>query len=313
MKILRKLCKLSLCAKSFPAGSLHAGIALVVTILLLTDSAKGQTSAARPPTKPTSKLTTNKRSFEIPFSIDASDQNIVEVVLHESQNGGRNWREYATKNPAAAKFQFECSQDGEYWFALQTTNRNGQKSPASRFRPELRIIVDTQQPLFEFEVRPDAAGRLVAQWTASDPNLDPNSLEISYQSQSMSTSPNATWIQVPTASPRTVQQGLYQDQLAWWPKTASRSIQVRALIRDHAGNATAVMRQTVVPQVAQQSVPVTVPKVAGTPPPTPAASSAVSNSLGARASSIKTNLNNKIKRVVGYQPLAFRPRCLICL
>ena len=44
------------------------------------------------------------------------------------------------------------------------------------------LQLDTVKPTMEFQVRPDAAGRIVGSWNALDQNIDPWSMVIQYRS-----------------------------------------------------------------------------------------------------------------------------------
>ncbi|MGI9515665.1 MAG: hypothetical protein ACR2NP_01355 [Pirellulaceae bacterium] len=201
-----------------------------------------------PPERPEEIIATGQQSFEIPFSVNAAQSGIVEVLLHQSNDRGQTWQEHSRRSPEAGAFKFASSQDGEFWFAIQTVDRDGRKLPsAQRFQPELRIAIDTQRPTFEFQIRPDSAGRIVGTWQASDPNIDPCSLEIEYRAE---TAGDDKWITVPTQCGRVPPAGVYRDELAWWPRISARNLVVRARIQDRAGNSAEVQRQIMVPLVA---------------------------------------------------------------
>ncbi len=204
-----------------------------------------QTTSPQPSVK---LVATGQQSFDIPFSIDTAQQGIVEVLLHESRDRGQTWQEHSRRSPDAGSFHFAASQDGEIWFAIQTVDRDGRRLPATQtLQPELRIAIDTQRPAFDFQVRPDSAGRIVGIWQASDPNIDPCSLEIQYRAESVS---DDKWVNVPTQCRRVPPAGIYRDELAWWPQVPARNLVVRARIQDHAGNSTEVERRITVPLVA---------------------------------------------------------------
>ncbi len=250
MNTLRKLCNPPLLAGL---------VAAILTSGLVPDTTRGQSPeppvATQLPQRPPTRFDTRQRSFDIPFSAGSRNFKIVEVVLFVSTDQGQTWRQYAKQNPANGQFRFVCDRDGDYCFALQTIDRDGQRRPVQPQRPELKIVVDTEQPDLQFQVRSDAAGRIVGQWTAVDPNLDPSTLSIAYQAVTSEPSTDAAWIPVPVSSVAST-KGAFQSQLAWWPQSPTSEIRVRAGVQDRAGNVSTIVRQVTVtrPSAAAQSV-----------------------------------------------------------
>jgi hypothetical protein len=198
-------------------------------------------------------IATSQRSFEIPFTIGTASDDIVEVVLQMSTDRGRTWQEHSRRSPDSTAFPFSCREDQEIWFAIQTVDRNGQRRPAAAaLRPELRIAVDTRNPTLQFQVRPDAAGRVVGTWVAEDPHIDPCSMLIEYRS--VDASADDRWYQVPAQTCRTQVTGSFHDELAWWPEISASQLDIRATIKDLAGNPAVVARRIEVPQVAGQGI-----------------------------------------------------------
>lgn len=255
--MLRKICDYPLGA-GLAAAFKNAPWATYIFLLLLAfaaDTVLAQKSQGELATSPPQKLTTAQRSFQIPFTVGQDSNLVVEVTLFESRDFGKSWKKLATRSPGAGDFPFSCQQDGEFWFALQTTNRDGTKIPPTQLKPELRIVVDTKRPELQFDVRPDAAGRIVSHWIARDQNLDHQSLTIQYQSQTEAKLSPDKWTTIPTNTISGDDREHFQNQLAWWPQTADRSLRVRGLIRDYAGNQAAVVRQILAPQVAGTQLP----------------------------------------------------------
>ncbi len=231
-----------------PAWFASAGLALLLATCPWIDISVVSAfpvAAGQPP----KLLATSQKSFEIPFTIGIAQKDVVEVVLQMSTDRGMTWQEHSRRAPAAKSFPFSCRADQEFWFAIQTINRNGQRDPTPQaLKPELRIAVDTVRPKMEFQVRPDAAGRIVGIWTASDQNIDPCSMVIQYRNQNAAD--NEPWFKVPAQTCRTDVTTSYRDELAWWPQIAVRNLQVRAIIKDLAGNQISVDRSIEVPVVA---------------------------------------------------------------
>ncbi len=246
---------------------LMTGAILLVMISGYLPGSMAQGLTAGPPVKPPELVGTNQKSFEIPFSPGQAADSVVQVILYVSQDSGRTWQQHSVRPPAGSGFPFTATAEGEYWFAIQTVNRDGQRlPPANQLRPELRIAIDTSQPELEFDVRPDAAGRVVATIKASDRWISPRSLTIEYQAANA----NGPWTQVPAQSTRVPRGGVYFDELAWWPQNSGRDLVIRASIQDVAGNSVTVTRQMTLPLVAAGSNPATaapVPNATGPPDP----------------------------------------------
>ena len=74
-------------------------------------------------------LATNLRGFGVPFQINANDQSYIDVQLYLSEDKGRTWRFYDRQTTDKTEFPFRADEDGEYWFAIKTLNRNRQLIP----------------------------------------------------------------------------------------------------------------------------------------------------------------------------------------
>jgi len=194
--------------------------------------------------------------FAVPYQVNSNGNQIVEVQLFYSADGGRSWAMYSKRTPDRGQFVFDAGKEGEFWFGLKTIDRNQRVFPPGEVKPEIRIIVDYKKPQLNIDVQPDAAGRVVVSLKASDTNMDPSTLRILYhdsldQSQPWKDSGVRFGRNTNSAnfSPHTVHSSgtrVYQDQIAWWPKTQSTNIRVKVVIADRAGNTNEAVRQVVV-------------------------------------------------------------------
>lgn len=179
---------------------------------------------------------TSLRSFGIPFQINADNNAFIEVQLYLSRDLGSTWNFVGRQTTDKKDFPFKSPQDGEYWFSMKTLDRDRRLLPEGNPQPELKIIVDTVKPTLDFQVEADAAGRVVCRWTAKDKNLLPESLQIFYQN-AISSKSVSDWKRVPFNLNGIQRNGVYSDQIAWWPETKERQIRVVVEIKDIAGNA----------------------------------------------------------------------------
>ena len=206
----------------------------------------GQGSAPSVPT-----YTTRQTSFSIPFSVDRRVAQPVEVHLYMSTDGGTNWQLASRQPPSTRQFVFRARGDGEYLLASRTIDANQRAQPDGTLTPELRVIVDTAQPQIEFSARAGEGGDVITSWQTFDQNLDPSSLRVEYQDGF-----GQPWKPVAVKTPQdgAVRTSL-DGQMSWWPSTETPTINVRAEIRDRAGNLTVVNRRVLLPTVtARQNV-----------------------------------------------------------
>lgn len=202
-----------------------------------------------PPTTDPKRLTTNLRGFGVPFKIDANDGAFIEVQLYLSTDQGKSWRFYGRQNTNQEEFAFQAEEDGEYWFSLKTLNRDRQLLPSGDPQPELKIIVDSKKPVLDFRIQTDSAGRVICRWQAKDPNLLAGSLKMFYQ-PIQSNGTLKRWVRVPVELRGQVRNGVYSDQIGWWPETTESMVNVAVEIQDAAGNTTRVDRKVSLPKTA---------------------------------------------------------------
>lgn len=199
-------------------------------------------SASRASAQPSSQdaIVVRQTSFNIPFSVPATEARPVQIQLYVSADRGRNWRLYDQLPPDAGRFPFRAQADGEYWFALRTLDAQGRANPAGpMLQPGLRIMVDTREPELQFDATVGRAGEVTCTWRVSDPTLAPRSLKIEYQEVV-----DGPWKEM--AVQRDVPQpapNLLVGKTTWFPETTSRVIHVRAEVADRAGNKAAVTRR----------------------------------------------------------------------
>src|SRR5262249_32286638 len=129
------------------------------------------------------KSYTNKTTFRLPVSIDeATRASLQEVRLYVKKAPGE-WM-CATAAPASQRyFEYQVSQDGEYWVSVATVSRAGQISPpdVSREPPSLIVVVDTQLPEVEVRPLPVASGEVFLQCEIRDANPDPVACRLEYR------------------------------------------------------------------------------------------------------------------------------------
>lgn len=186
---------------------------------------------------------TRQNVFAIPFTVDRRIAHPVEVHLYVSTDQGGTWQLSARQPPAARQFTFRSRGDGEYWFASRTLDGAQQASSLGPLQAELRVVVDTVPPQLEFAVRTGDGGTVLADWQAADQNLLASSLKVEYQEDAAQ-----PWKPVAiTPTREDVVRTACQGQTSWDPQTRASTINVRAEVRDRAGNLTVVNRRLLLP------------------------------------------------------------------
>ena len=184
-----------------------------------------QTSAfGGPLPKPTY---TTKTRFRIPYKFDAAAlkrMNAREVQLHVSTDQGQTWEQAQVLPPDGSKFDYVCSGEGEYWFAIKYLDGQNQiHPPRGTQETGLIVIVDTTTPHLDLSLQQIAAGKLQARWRASDTHLDIDTLRLEYLAPG---SRDWTLLDVaPRARGETT-----------WNVTQTGIVSVRGSISDTAGN-----------------------------------------------------------------------------
>ena len=107
-----------------PAWFASAGLALLLATCPWADVSIASAFAVADG-QPPKLLATSQKSFEIPFTIGTNQKDVVEVVLQMSTDRGKTWQEHSRRAPSAKSFPFSCRADQEFWFAIQTIDRNG--------------------------------------------------------------------------------------------------------------------------------------------------------------------------------------------
>ncbi|NLX53996.1 MAG: hypothetical protein GXY58_02665 [Planctomycetaceae bacterium] len=200
-------------------------------------------SAAREAAYQLPLYATRQNVFAIPFTVDRRIVHPVEVQLYVSTDQGSTWQLSARQPPAARQFTFRSRGDGEYWFASRTLDGAQQASSHGPLQTELRVVVDTVPPQLEFAVRTGDGGTVLADWQAADQNLLASSLKIEYQEDAAQ-----PWKPVAiTPTREDVARTACQGQTSWDPQTRASAINVRAEVRDRAGNLTVVNRRLLLP------------------------------------------------------------------
>jgi hypothetical protein len=87
------------------------------------------------------------RVFSVIAAIEPENVNSLDRVrLYVSTDKGRTWQKAGEERAKETiVFSFTAPKDAEYWFAVQSVDKDGKTEPkgARKFRPQVRIILDT--------------------------------------------------------------------------------------------------------------------------------------------------------------------------
>ena len=179
-------------------------------------------------------IPTRQLAFTIPFTVTTprvAQEAAQEVRLLMSEDRGASWQVADRVKPDAGEFHFRATSDGEYWYRVQTVNQSGQITPESNVGQPLRVLVDTEQPKLSVTASRTPQGQVEIGLRAEDTNIDPTTLVLEFQPGQ-----RETWqpLAIDTSQLEQFSGGIQGSQKL--VLNGQEPIQVRATIRDRAGN-----------------------------------------------------------------------------
>jgi hypothetical protein len=196
--------------------------------------------------------TINKRTFKIPIEIKPEEQaKMRELLLFVSNDDGKTWNQSAKKLPSEQYFSFFAPADGVYWFTVAVVDLQGHQTPpdVNVVAPNQKILVDTTRPDVQIQSADRQGDEIVVNWAIQEEHPDLNTLKLEYRPTDAP--PTTFWTNVPLLPGLT-------GQAHFRPGTTG-AITLRMEMKDTANN-----------------VGSTIKDIAGTAPPAPAPTGAVS-------------------------------------
>lgn len=195
--------------------------------------ASGQERQDHSPTTTVPTRLTKQADFGIPFQLSKNPATRPsEVQLYVATAGGQDWKLYQRQRPDAQGFQFRATKDGEYWFAVRTADRNGKLIAHQGWQPEMKVIVDSQAPRLQLQLKSIGVGQWEATWKSEDPNLAPHTFQLDYQTTT------GTWQPITVERPAADEwRQEWIGSVNWTMNSPPQPLVVRARILDRAGNA----------------------------------------------------------------------------
>jgi hypothetical protein len=181
----------------------------------------------------TDRAFVNRTHVTLNYAIDdVGPAGVGEVEVWMTKDDGKTWQRLCTDPAHHNPVHIELPGDGVYGLSVVVSSGDGHKAPppATGDAPDCRVEVDTTKPLGQLlDVHPGTgsdSGIVLITWTASDKNLKPEPIDLSYAARA-----NGPW--------QPLAHGLKnQGSYRWTAPSELDSIYVRIEISDLAGNVT---------------------------------------------------------------------------
>lgn len=171
------------------------------------------------------------------WSTPAGSTESKAVWLYVSKDRGLGWTLVADGDSRLLSFNYRAEADGEYWFAVRTTENRQIKMPAtlpatSGLQPELKVIVDTAAPRVEsLTAQTVSANTLEVRWRIADANLGTQSCTIEAE-----VGASGQWQAVPLRDITQTGPGIWEGTASLVLSEGSAATAVRATVVDLADN-----------------------------------------------------------------------------
>ncbi len=180
-------------------------------------------------------IVTQQTTFAIPFTVPpAANPRLTpfQIALFYSRNRGDSWELYGQVAPEKGHFVFQADADGEYWFSIQSRDRDGNAWPRFTGVPGLRVRVDTTPPRVDVSARRGEGREVTARWRIDDANLRPGGVSAAYRFAG-----EGDWQDIALGSHHQSQSGeAALGEVTFWPDPDARTVEVRVEAVDLAGN-----------------------------------------------------------------------------
>lgn len=177
------------------------------------------------------RLTASKR-FSLEYDVEAvAPDNLADVELWGTNDGGRNWMKWGSDADRASPFDVEVGGETIYGFRIVIVAKNGvaSKPPQPGDPADVWVQVDATKPTCRLTQaaygQGERAGQLDLRWEAADPNLTDRCVTLQFADR-------------PDGPFTTIAANLPNNGQYWWqfdPRTP-RKLYLRLEVRDAAGN-----------------------------------------------------------------------------
>ena len=177
---------------------------------------------------------TNSSKFLLTYNVDAiAPQDIKEVGLWITADGGRSWRKWGIDSDHQSPFAVEVPQEGIYGFRIVVSSNEGLNSriPRAGDSADMWVRYDATRPSAKITSAPYGrgpnAGKLIINWQASDRQLMLRPITLSYSSR-----PEGPWTSIASDLRNT---GSYVWKV---PQSVPDNVYLQLKVIDTAGNVT---------------------------------------------------------------------------
>jgi hypothetical protein len=179
------------------------------------------------------------RSVAIDFDVDhKGPSGVQKIEVFCTQDDGQSWIKYSESRMTSPPLQLELPKvDGLYGFCMVLYSGVGQSEgpPQRGDPPHFRLLVDRTVPqvtLFEPVLDASQPNALLIRYKASDANLVPGSVALSWKSR-----PEQPWQPLTPGAAHPSAQFAGVQECSWsLPPDVPNSVYLRVTARDQAGN-----------------------------------------------------------------------------
>jgi hypothetical protein len=176
----------------------------------------------------------NSRKVGLPINQkDLQRKNVRQFILLYSADEGATWQQGDAKQSGDSKpLEFHAPKDGVYWFLVQLVDLAGNQNPRDpyRFKPNLKVVVDTEPPQVQATAERQSDGNIQVRWSASEQYPDPGSVRVEYRADG----PSGQWMPLLPPSGSFPLQG--QHAFDPGPGGKMGEVHVRVRVKDLATN-----------------------------------------------------------------------------
>ena len=127
------------------------------------------------------------KRFRLDYAINAIDPSgVAKVDLWMTRDNGREWTLWGSDPDSVSPFPVQVNDEGRYGFRVVIHSKDGLtgQGPSRGDPPDMYVHVDSRPPLVKITSVPygrgNEAGRLVINWSASDPFISLRPIRLSY-------------------------------------------------------------------------------------------------------------------------------------
>lgn len=144
----------------------------------------------------------NEREWSIPVTLNEQiKRDAASLSLFVSADQGKTWKKETSVMPDEKFFKFNAGLDGQYWFSVAYTDRNGKQNPTdpAMMSAMLKMVVDTRKPQVKLNLLERTGESVLVGWDVREEHLDLNKLRIEYR-----TGEGTPWKSVVMSQPSSV-------------------------------------------------------------------------------------------------------------